>query len=198
MSGPDRNTTDETDEAMRERIAAELAALGEDGLGEGPDDDDALAFALGDTPDLDIATVQTLAGWADADPDVDDELSELAQARVWRTIELRTKSAEVAEAPTTAPRSGRPLLLGAVVAMVAVAAGVLLVPVLTPSKPAPTEPVAKAPVAAPAVTAEELDVLSTQARAGLAALDRLSGEPQGTARVEAMADAYARRLEAEG
>lgn len=176
---------------MRERIAAELAALGEDALG----DDDELAFAFGDASDVDVATVQTLAGWADTDAGADDALSELAQARVWRTIELRTKSA-VAESP--APRSGRPLLLGAVVAMVAVAAGVLLVPVLTPSKPAPTEPVAKAPVAAPVVTAEELDVLSTQARAGLAALDRLSGEPQGTARVEAMADAYARRLEAEG
>jgi|GEM_PF-2180033 len=197
MSGPDRERG-KADAAEAERIAQELAALGEEPLAE---DDEALAFAQSlaadpaARPDIDIATVQTLAGWADAVPS-DESLSELAQARVWRTIELRTKSAEGSTTPARSRSRTRPVLLGAVVALVAVAAGFVLVPVLSPpptSQTSPTSPVAKAE---PAVTAEELDVLSTQARAGLAALDRLSGEPRGTARVEALATDYARRLEA--
>ena len=92
--------------------------------------------------------------------------------------------------------------------MFAVAAGVVLVPVLTPSSPEPSAPVAPvAPVAkstapapslSPTLSPEELEVLSTQARASLATLDRLSGEPRGSARAQTMADDYARRLEAEG
>lgn len=203
MSSPDAKSN--RDPAEVDRIAAELAALGEDPLGDSnggdPNEDEALAFALAPVaerlPDIDIATVQTLAGWADPDAYPESELSELAQARVWRTVELRTKQTE---APAEAPApSKRPLLLGAVVALFAAAAAVVLVPVLSPSESPRGEstPVARAPEA-PTVTAEELDVLSTQARASLAALDRLSGEPRGSARAAAMADAYARRLEAEG
>lgn len=200
MSGPDRNPADEVvRDPNPDQIRAELAALGELGL---DDDDDALAFALDGGRDLDIATVQTLAGWAEAPSAESPELSELAQARVWRTIELRTKDApgepvERDRAPAPAPRrSGRSGVLLAAVALVAVAAAVVLVPTLRSSqRPQSTpQPVAKAPT----LSAEELDVLSTQARAGLAALDRLSGTPRGTARVEAMAADYARRLEAEG
>jgi hypothetical protein len=216
MTSPDAKTNPAPEDL--ERIAAELAALGEDPLAD--EGDAALAFALGDAPDIDIATVQVLgqtaAGWADAEAELDTsedhgELSELAQARVWRTIELRTTQSEApAEAPARQP-SKRPLLLGTlgtlgtVVALFAAAAAVVLVPVLNPSDtPGASEggtPVAQTsvtPEAAPSVTAEELDVLSTQARASLAALDRLSGEPRGSARAAAMADAYARRLEAEG
>ena len=207
MSSPDAKSN--RDPAEVDRIAAELAALGEDPLGGSndgdpgdPNEDEALAFALAPVaerlPDIDIATVQTLAGWADPDAYPESELSELVQARVWRTVELRTKQTE---APAEAPApSKRPLLLGAVVALFAAAAAVVLVPVLSPSESPRGEstPVARAPEAAPTVTAEELDVLSTQARASLAALDRLSGEPRGSARAAAMADAYARRLEAEG
>lgn len=213
MTSPDAKTNPAPEDL--ERIAAELAALGEDPLAD--EGDEALAFALGDAPDIDIATVQVLgqtaAGWADAEAELatsedHGELSELAQARVWRTIELRTKQAEApAEAPARQP-SKRPLplgTLGTVVALFAAAAAVVLVPVLNPSDtPGASEggtPVAQTsvtPEAAPSVTAEELDVLSTQARASLAALDRLSGEPRGSARAAAMADAYARRLEAEG
>ncbi|MCR9164710.1 MAG: hypothetical protein ACE37F_33970 [Nannocystaceae bacterium] len=195
MSSPDAKPN--PDPAERERIAAELAALGEDPLTDDPSDDEALAFALADAPDIDVSTVQTLARWAQPEwDDADAELSELAQARVWRTVELRTKQAE-APAPTPAKR---PLLLGAVVALFAAAAAVVLVPVLSPSDASQDEPasVAQAPADVAAVTAEELDVLSMQARASLAALDRLSGQPRGSARAEAMADAYARRLEAEG
>lgn len=205
MSSPDAKSNPDPTEI--DRIAAELAALGEDPLADDPSEDDALAFALTPfaerAPDIDIATVETLAGWADADAHPEPELSELAQARVWRTVELRTKQTEApAEVPATAP-SKRPLVLGAVVALFAAAAAVVLVPVLTPSDSphspgAESAPVARAPQATPSVTAEELDVLSTQARASLAALDRLSGEPRGSARAAAMADAYARRLEAEG
>lgn len=224
MSGPDRNASDDPKpdlepnlERVRERIAQELAALGEDPL-EGSEDDLALGFALAQgSPhaDIDVATVQTLAGWAEgpADRDQDekqdgkqdgkrdgeqaDALSELAQARVWRTIELRSKSGkEDGTAPqTSSAPSSRPLLIGTVVALLAVAAGVVLVPVLTADTPQPAKDptVAQAPAS---ITTEELDVLSTQARAGLAALDRLSGEPTGTARVEALASDYATRLEA--
>lgn len=217
MSGPDRNASPDSDpelnpepnpELLRERIAQELAALGEAPLESSDEDDAALEFALaGGSPhgDLDVATLQTLAGWAEP-PDTGqgagaDALSELAQARVWRTIELRGKSSrsgsEAKPAAEASPnRSTRPVLL-AVVALFAVAAGVVLVPVLTADKPDLSEksPVAQAPAS---ITAEELDVLSTQARAGLAALDRLSGEPTGTARVEALASDYAERLEALG
>lgn len=185
MSGPEREAEDP--EVVRRRIAAELAALGEDPLGD-EEDDEALAFALGE-PDVDVATVQTLAGWARDEGD-EPALSELAQARVWRTVELRTK-----RGPGTAKRRSAFPLVGTVVALVAIAAGLMLVPVLTPDGPeVGHEPVATAP----AVTAEELEALSIQARAGLEALDRLSGEPRGRARAAAMAEDYARRLEAEG
>ena len=199
MTTPDPKLEQDAD-----RIAAELAALGEDPLGE---DDEALAFALSNVPDIDVATIQTMAetvALLSMDTDAEDaELSELAQARVWRTIELRTKSVQepdVDAKPRQQRSSTRPVVLGVVVALLAVAAGVLLVPVLTPSAPKPEAPIATAPrtLEAPAISAEELEVLSTQARASLAALDRLSGEPRGSARAQAMADAYARRLEAEG
>lgn len=201
MSSPDAKPN--LDPAEVDRIAAELAALGEDPLADDPNEDEALAFALAPfadrAPDVDIATVQTLAGWADPEACPQRELSELAQARVWRTVELRTKQGETPDEVAAPTPSKRPLVLGAVVALFAAAAAVVLVPVLTPSDSPEGEPatVARAPQA-PTVTAEELDVLSTQARASLAALDRLSGEPRGSARAAAMADAYARRLEAEG
>lgn len=201
MSSPDAKPN--LDPAEVDRIAAELAALGEDPLADDPNEDEALAFALAPfadrAPDVDIATVQTLAGWADPEACPQRELSELARARVWRTVELRTKQAETSDEVAAPTPSKRPLVLGAVVALFAAAAAVVLVPVLTPSDSPEGEPatVARAPQA-PTVTAEELDVLSTQARASLAALDRLSGEPRGSARAAAMADAYARRLEAEG
>ncbi len=217
MSGPDRDASQDSEsklspepspEVLRERIAQELAALGEEPLEPSDEGDAALEFALaGGSPqgDLDVATLQTLAGWAEP-PETEqasdaDALSELAQARVWRTIELRGKSSRTGpeakpEAEGSPGRSTRPVLL-AVVALFAVAAGVVLVPVLTADKPdlSKKSPVAQAPAS---ITAEELDVLSTQARAGLAALDRLSGEPTGTARVEALASDYAERLEALG
>lgn len=213
MSGPDRNASDDPKadlESMRERIAQELAALGEDPLEGSSEDDLALGFALAQgSPhaDIDVATVQTLAGWAQApapEPESaseqDDALSELAQARVWRTVELRSKNGNSGKADGITPQaspapSSRPLLIGTVVALLAVAAGVILVPVLTADTPEPAKDstVAQAPAS---ITTEELDVLSTQARAGLAALDRLSGEPTGTARVEALASDYAIRLEA--
>lgn len=212
MSGPDRNTGSE-----RERIEAELAALGEEPLADDPEATEVtevteVAFALDGARDLDIATVQTLAGWAEApDGSADQELSELAQARVWRTIELRTKSdatrpetSGVSGGTGTTPLSSRrlpgPLL--AVVAVVAVAAAVVLVPRLTPPPAAnDTQPLAKAPPSVPTastLTAEELEFLSMQARAGLDALDRLSDQPRGTARVEEMAADYARRLQTHG
>jgi len=223
MSGPDRKPSQDSvsspdpspgsnpsPESIRERIALELEALGEDPLDDSPQGDLAVEFALGDGhphADIDVATVQTLAGWAEPVPGQVDELSELAQARVWRTIELRGKADKPRakadedsdeDADSSTVRSTRPVLF-AVVALLAVAAAVVLVPVLTADTPELSEqsPVAQAP-AASSITAEELDVLSTQARAGLAALDRLSGEPTGTARVEAMASDYAGRLEALG
>lgn len=209
MSGPDRNASDELEpdsDAVRARIEQELAALGEDPLDGSAQDELALEFALGGgSPhaDLDVATLQTLAGWAETpSPAQDDALSELAQARVWRTIELRgKKSVETQQAGTdvAAERSSRPLWVGAV-ALLAVAAGVILVPLLTTDQPAPARESARessvAQNSAP-VTAEELEVLSMQARTGLAALDRLRGEPTGTARVEALAADYAGRLEAQ-
>lgn len=205
MSGPDGNASDDLEpglESARERIAQELAALGEEPL-DSPDDDLALEFALAQgSPhaDIDVATVQTLASWAEApEPEQgqqDNELSELAQARVWRTIELRGKNSRDTPQVSPAP-STRSLLIGTIVALVAVAAGVVLVPVLMADTPASAKSstVAQAPAS---ITTEELGVLSTQARAGLAALDRISGEPTGTARVEALAAAYAERLEASG
>lgn len=215
MSGPDRNASDDPKadlESMRERIAQELAALGEDPLEGSSEDDLALGFALAQgSPhaDIDVATVQTLAGWAEApepesesepEPEQDDALSELAQARVWRTVELRSKNGNSGKADGITPQvspapSSRPLLIGTVVALLAVAAGVILVPVLTADTPEPAKDSTVAQVPA-SITTEELDVLSTQARAGLAALDRLSGKPTGTARVEALASDYASRLEA--
>ncbi|MGH1346833.1 MAG: hypothetical protein ACRBN8_35020 [Nannocystales bacterium] len=226
MTGPDRDPSQDSKanlqanrEATCEQIARELAALGEEPLDVSGQDDLALEFALADgkpRADIDVATVQTLAGWADParESAQDDPLSELAQARVWRTIELRDKANAPDSQPGSTPeskpspkpgarsdgaRSARPVLF-AVAALLAVAAAVVLVPVLTADTPALSEesPVARGATAPPAITAEELDVLSTQARAGLAALDRLSGEPSGTARVEAMASDYAGRLEALG
>jgi len=216
MSGPDRKASQDSEpspDSVRERIALELAALGEDPLDASPEGDLALEFALADgnpRADIDVATLETLAGWAEpqGQQGQQDELSELAQARVWRTIELRGKAdtkADTKAAEVSNSRSTRPVLF-AVVALLAVAAGVVLVPVLTADTPELSEesPVAQAPgttqggTAPASIKAEELDVLSTQARAGLAALDRLTGEPTGTARVEAMASDYAGRLEALG
>lgn len=220
MSGPDRDASQDSESnpdpasnPVRERIALELAALGEDPLDDSPEADLAVEFALADGDlhaDIDVATLHTLAGWAEPADGQADALSELAQARVWRTIELRGKAGgkadragQAAQERTTTEevstsRSARPVLF-AVVALLAVAAGVVLVPVLTADTPELSEqsPVAQAPTPS-SITAEELDVLSTQAQAGLAALDRLSGGPTGTARVEAMASDYAGRLEALG
>ncbi len=191
----------ENPEAMQKRIADELAALGEEPLGA-----DEAAFAIEEgrlRSDLDVSTVDTLARWADepaldaADADA-FELSELAQARVWRAVELRASTASEASPITVAeaPRAqGRSVVLGLVVAAVAVAAGVLLVPVLTPDATPQDVPESVAEVTQVAgPTAEELEMLSLSARSGLDALDRLSGEPVGTARAEAMAQAYADRL----
>ncbi|MEM6295447.1 MAG: hypothetical protein AAGA54_29505 [Myxococcota bacterium] len=197
----------ENPEAMQKRIADELAALGEEPLG--PDE---VAFAMGGgglRSDLDVSTVETLARWAETPEDSDSpdaeaafELSELARARVWRTVELRASRAEgegeaEVQAPSAQPEtgSGRGVLLGFVVAAVAVAAGVLLVPVLTPDAGPSSTPDSVAEVTpSGGPSAEELEMLSLSARSGLDALDRLSGEPTGTARAEAMAQDYADRL----
>ncbi len=208
MNGPDRNADDPSMD--HDRIAAELAALGEEPLDDTDGGDAALAFAAaGGRPraDADVATLQTLAGWASTPEDLgqtDDSLSEIAQARVWRTIELRTRgtSGDGASPQTERSRSSRPVVLGLAVAMLAVAAGVLLVPVLVPDSaggPAADSPSVAGREPTPSVTLspEELDVLSMQARASLDALDRLSGQPRGTKRVEALAADYAQRLNAE-
>lgn len=209
MTGSDRNAEDPVvnpsanTSVAHDRIAAELAALGEDPLDPGEDE---FAFVAADgrpRTDADVATLQTLAGWASAPEDpghADDSLCEIAQARVWRTVELRTRSTSDngASPPTERTRSTRPVVLGLAVAMLAVAAGVLLVPVLVPDSPADSPSVAeREPTPAATLSSEELDVMSMQARASLDALDRLSGEPRGTKRVEALAADYAQRLNAE-
>ncbi len=219
MNGPNRNAPDPSVDF--DRIAEELAALGEDPLPpDGDDTDGEFGFvAAGGRPseDIDVSTVQTLASWAspplaplddgnggDGGDGDDDALSEIAQARVWRTVELRTRGALSEERSPS--RSTGPVVLGIAVALLAIAAGIVLVPVLTPDAPnapdapdAPDAPGVATRDASPSVglSAEELDVMSMQARASLDALDRLSGEPRGAKRVEALAADYARRLEAQ-
>lgn len=197
---PDPNHDVEDLDAMRARIEAELAALGEAPL-DSPDaqleldDFDFAARGADVSLDADVATVATLASWADPEPDgaLEDDLSELAMHRVWRTIERRAPAQASAEAsPSTNGQADAPSgrRWGLVVAGLSIAAALLLIPVLVPSGPAPSDAETAAQTASRETSREDLDMLSEQAKRGL---DALPG-PHGTARVESMAQDYAQRL----
>ncbi len=198
------DSIDENPDAMRKSIARELAALGEEPLGE-----DELAFTRASSReddgmlfDIDVATVNTLVGWASHEHDPGDDragqpdrssLTEFARHRVWRDVQRRAQHSgtgpEHADPqPETASNSssgGRGW--GLSVIGLAVAAGVLLVPVLSADF-GRSEPGAER---VGQLDEAELQVLGEQARRGL---DALPG-PVGTERVESLAESYSKRLE---
>ncbi len=168
--------------AEGDRIAKELARLGEP-----PASAEELGLACESTEDLDVSTVATLfaaAGIAGVEG-VHEPLSPLSRRRVWKHVEGRLFRAsgappEASSAPATV--DGR---LRAVIAGLAVAAGVALMARLTPA-----EPVADPGSDARAASRTAIESLAEQARRGVEALDG----PKHGARAEALAEQYAARL----
>lgn len=164
------------------RIAAELAALGEDPLGAAE-----LQFVAtqGATlSDPDVATTDTLIGLGH--PPTLLPLDELAVRRVWGSVAGRTGTVGSSAAPpvTHGASSTNPVMLRTVLAGFAVAASLVLVPRLGPQTDRSPE-VRQA-------DQEALSVLGDQARAGLA---KLPGDAD-TERATSLADDYAARLAA--
>ncbi len=144
-----------------DRIAAELAALGEDplGPGEGP--------GLPDTAD--VVLLQRLVDVADrvrATPDL-GVLSEIEQGRAWKRI-----AAHMNAGPSEPVARGLRGGLVPVLAAVAAAAAVMLMPKMVP---------------APRTRAVQLEGLQQAARVGLEAL----GDPAPGSRAREMAAALA-------
>ncbi len=159
------------------RIAAELAALGEDPVGAAELQFVATQGAtLGDP---DVATTGTLIGLGY--PPSLLPLDELAARRVWSSVAERTGSSAASHSTSVA----NPVMLRTVLAGFAVAASLVLVPRLGPQTDRSPE-VRQA-------DQEALSVLGDQARAGLATLP---GDAD-TQRATSLADDYAARLAAQ-
>lgn len=158
--------------ADAERIAAELAALG-----EAPLADDELAFTATDglhDPDVrTVATLVDLSAWqAPAQP-----LQPLERHRVWRRIAQRAPApaAEPFEPAANGGTGWRGLVAG-----LALVAGVILMPRFS---------------APPAPSAEDRQATLEMGEAARLVLDTLPGDRDGT-RARSLADGYAERLTA--
>lgn len=158
-----------------ERIAAELAALGED-----PIDDDELAFASTPADEHpDVRTVATLVGLSTWQPPAQGLLP-LERHRVWRRIAQRAPAPAVAGTaadPDEPAANGTAGWRGLVVGL-ALVAGVILLPRFD---------------APPAPTAEDREATLSMGQAARVALDTLPGEQDGT-RARSLAEGYALRL----
>lgn len=171
-----------------DRIAAELAALGEPELS----DDEVGERGLSLHADPDVRTVGTLVSLGQPLPEpLVRPLSEFELARVYRKVALRMPAAarHVGEASPAAaneqhkPGSRRSMLTALTV--VAAAAAFILVPSLRRGADSLDTPQRRAQ--ALASTAE----VGEAARVGLEALG-----PSGSARASALAEDYARRMDA--
>ncbi len=154
-----------------ERIAAELAALGED-----PADDEELSFVstLAEPPDVRaVATLVDLSTWTAPS----EGLQPLERHRVWRRVLERAEPPSPVSDPGQTAANGTRGLRG-LVAGLALVAGVALMPQLD-TPPPPTE----------AQRAATLGV----GEAARTVLETLPGEDDGT-RARSMADGYAERL----
>ncbi len=160
-----------------ERIAAELAALGEE-----PADDEELAVLTTEAhahPDVrTVATLVDLSTWSAPA----QGLLPLERHRVWRRIAQRS-SAPSRPAPAWMAKPDEPAANGftgwrGLVAGLALVAGVILLPRF------------EAPVAP---SAEDRQATQSMGQAARGVLDTLPGEQDGT-RVRALAEGYAERL----
>jgi len=164
-----------------ERIAAELAALG-----EAPADDDELAFvsasALGRQlelpPDPDVRTVATLVELSAWEPPPQG-LSELELHRAWRAITPRMSPPATVVDPEGPAANGVPGWRG-MVAGLALVAGVVMLPRFD-APPAPTE--------------EQRAATQSVGEVAREVLDTLPGEQDAT-RARHLAEGYAERLHA--
>jgi len=155
-----------------ERIAAELAALGED-----PAEDEELSF-VSTHADPDVRTVATLvelSTWTAPS----EGLQPLERHRVWRRVLERAEPPSPVADPGQTAANGTRGLRG-LVAGLALVASVALMPQLD-TPPAPTE-------------AQRAATLSV-GEAARTVLDTLPGEDDGP-RARSMADGYAERLQA--
>ena len=156
--------------ADAERIAAELAALG-----EGPLGDEELAFVSTTAPGHpDVATVATLVSLSTWQAPTQG-LQPLERHRVWRRIAQRTPApvAEPDEPAANGVAGWRGLVAG-----LALVAGVVLLPRFeTP----------------PAPTAEDREATQSMGEAARGVLQALPGEQDGT-RARSLAEGYAERL----
>jgi hypothetical protein len=170
-------TRPNTSESLQS-IAAELEALGEDPM-VAAESDEVMA-------DIDVVTVGTLVAIATTEPSTLPGLSPLSQRRVWKQLQGRVAAAAFAPAHDVDPHEAAANASGgwrAVVAGLAVAAGVIFVPRLA---------VPEAPLA-PLAEASDGAELGPSARA---LLDSLGDS--GTARARSMAEGYERRMRTEG
>ena len=165
-----------------DRIAAELAALGEDAL-----DELELPMLADGEADADVRTVGTLVSLATPlSPALVRPLSEIELARIYRRVAVRLPAAarkvvahdDAAHAPAPSRRS-----ILSTLSVVAAAAAFVLVPVLR-SEPPSVDAVEHRQRALSAAEAT-----GDAARAGLSRLG-----PSGGARATALAERYAARL----
>jgi hypothetical protein len=158
------------------RIAAELAALGEE-----PADRDELAFAAAAAvavPD-DVRTVATLVALSTWVAPA-EELLPLARHRVWRRVAARAM-ATPASAPPLAPAANGPAGWRGVVASLALVASVTILLHVD---------------VAPPPTAEDRAALASMGEATRAVLESTLPGAQDGARARALAEGYAERLAA--
>jgi hypothetical protein len=162
----------------RDRIARELAALGE------PPPDDAELDWVGAAddghPSVDVATTRALFSVAGSHAEV-PSLSVLDRRRVWKRLAGRIESLEAERRESDRGHGPRRALLAAL----AMAAGVVLVTRLAP--------IGQAPAVHSAESRATTEALGARARASL---DALGGEVDG-ARARTLADDYASRLRVE-
>ena len=171
-----------------DRIAAELAALGEPELS----DDEVGERGLSLDADPDVRTVGTLVSLGEPLPEpLVRPLSEFELARVYRKVAMRMPAAarHVGEASPAAaheqPKSGSRRSMLTALTVVAAAAAFILVPNLRSGAQSVDTPQRRAEALANAAQTGEA------ARVGLEALGS-----SGSARASALAEDYARRMEA--
>lgn len=181
-ASPPRQVASDDSTAALQRIAAELAALG-----EAPLSDDDVASPNAES-DPDVRTVQTLVSLGQPLPDpLVRPLSELELARVYRRVATRIPAAARADRHDAAPaandsRRSRRSMVTALTVIAAAAAFVVLPQrgkvdgLDTPQRRAKAR--------------SSMAASSEAARAGLAVFG-----PSGSARATAMAAAYAERIE---
>ncbi len=163
-----------------DRIAAELAALGEE-----PADDDELRFVSMTASDVladghvepDVRTVATLVELSTWTPPAEGLLP-LERHRVWQRVAQHVPAPVIdpAEPAANSSQGWRGLVAG-----LALVAGVILMPRFDSVPPAPTE--------------EQRATTASVGEAARAVLDTLPGEQDAT-RARSLADGYAARLQA--